>query len=330
MLQPDIMNVAFASSGQKTYPIPSGTSFGNASLTAGFPPETSNPLLDGGVPPKRTDFNGILYWLSAFAMFQQSGGKFTFSTEINYDVPSIIYYNGDLWWCLRSNGPTNGGIVTPGTNANYWKKFKEYISSPLDAYPIGAYYISSSPTSPATLFGGTWVQVKDRMILAVGDTYNSAGLTGGSATTKLVVNNIPSHNHSCGTTGNHSHTATTSTAGNHSHTRGSMNITGGFSGVGERYNGIPNTVSGAFYVANTSSNPTQGAKVGNGGDRDDYFGFDASRSWTGSTSTAGNHTHTLTTSTNGNHNHTIGNTGSGTAFNTISPYITAYVWRRTA
>ena len=233
MLQPDIMNVAFASSGQKTYPIPSGTSFGNASLTAGFPPETSNPLLDGGVPPKRTDFNGILYWLSAFAMFQQSGGKFTFSTEINYDVPSIIYYNGDLWWCLRSNGPTNGGIVTPGTNANYWKKFKEYISSPLDAYPIGAYYISSSPTSPATLFGGTWVQVKDRMILAVGDTYNSAGLTGGSATTKLVVNNIPSHGHSCGS------------AGSHTHTRGSMNITGTIDG--DDLSAMHGNIGGAFY-----------------------------------------------------------------------------------
>lgn len=297
MLQPDIMNVAFASSGQKTYPIPSGTSFGNASLTAGFPPETSNPLLDGGVPPKRTDFNGILYWLSAFAMFQQSGGKFTFSTEINYDVPSIIYYNGDLWWCLRSNGPTNGGIVTPGTNANYWQKFKEYISSPLDAYPIGAYYISSSPTSPATLFGGTWVQVKDRMILAVGDTYNSAGATGGSATTKLVVNNIPSHNHSCGTTGSHSHT------------RGSMNITGTMGNVDEE--GIGS--SGAFYRSGRS-----GKLENKEGNDDPNVYFDASRSWTGSTSTAGNHTHT------------IGNTGSGTAFTTISPYITAYVWRRTA
>lgn len=297
MLQPDIMNVAFASSGQKTYPIPSGTSFGNASLTAGFPPETSNPLLDGGVPPKRTDFNGILYWLSAFAMFQQSGGKFTFSTEINYDVPSIIYYNGDLWWCLRSNGPTNGGIVTPGTNANYWKKFKEYISSPLDAYPIGAYYISSSPTSPATLFGGTWVQVKDRMILAVGDTYNSAGLTGGSATTKLVVNNIPSHNHSCGTTGNHSHT------------RGNMNITGSF-GADDRMENAG--FKGAFSKgawANTGSEGSGGGFMIN---------FDASRAWSGSTST------------NGNHTHTIGYTGSGTAFTTISPYITAYVWRRTA
>lgn len=297
MLQPDIMNVAFASSGQKTYPIPSGASFGNASLTAGFPPETSNPLLDGGVPPKRTDFNGILYWLSAFAMFQQSGGKFTFSTEINYDVPSIIYYNGDLWWCLRSNGPTNGGIVTPGTNANYWKKFKEYISSPLDAYPIGAYYISSSPTSPATLFGGTWVQVKDRMILAVGDTYNSAGATGGSATTKLVVNNIPSHNHSCGT------------AGDHSHTRGSMNISGY---TGSAWDDTAGDPYGAFYRGGKGHE----SEDGNWGYNAIYF--DASRSWTGSTSTEGNHSHT------------IGYTGSGTAFTTISPYITAYVWRRTA
>lgn len=292
MLQPDIMNVAFASSGQKTYPIPSGTSFGKASLTAGFPPETSNPLLDGGVPPKRTDFNGILYWLSAFAMFQQSGGKFTFSTEINYDVPSIIYYNGDLWWCLRSNGPTNGGIVTPGTNANYWKKFKEYISSPLDAYPIGAYYISNSPTSPATLFGGTWVQVKDRMILAVGDTYNSAGLTGGSATTKLVVNNIPSHNHTCSTTGSHSHSASTGSAGTHTH----------------KYI----TRSGSGASGNVAEMQTSG-----GG-------------YNGSMSSDGAHTHSVTINANGNHAHSIGYTGSGTAFTTISPYITAYVWRRTA
>ena len=299
MLQPDIMNVAFASSGQKTYPIPSGTSFGNASLTAGFPPETSNPLLDGGVPPKRTDFNGILYWLSAFAMFQQSGGKFTFSTEINYDVPSIIYYNGDLWWCLRSNGPTNGGIVTPGTNANYWKKFKEYISSPLDAYPIGAYYISSSPTSPATLFGGTWVQVKDRMILAVGDTYNSAGLTGGSATTKLVVNNIPSHNHSCGTTGNHTHT------------RGTMNITGTFDG---NVNDGQSKKTGAFYYTGQPFTGSDGESKNPGG----VIGFDASRSWSGATSS------------NGSHAHTIGSTGKGTAFDVMPPYIVAYVWRRTA
>jgi hypothetical protein len=109
-----------------------------------------------------------------------------------------------------------------------------------------------------------------------------------------------------------------------------MNITGGFSGVGEKYAGVPNTVRGAFYVANTSANPTQGVEINNDGDRDDYFGFDASKSWTGSTSTAGNHTHTMTTTTNGNHTHTTNNTGGGLPLNIMPPYQTVYMWRRTA
>lgn len=41
--------------------------------------------------------------------------------------------------------------------------------------------MSVNNTSPATLFGGTWVQLKDRFLLSAGDTY-TAGNTGGSAT----------------------------------------------------------------------------------------------------------------------------------------------------
>lgn len=48
-------------------------------------------------------------------------------------------------------------------------------------YPIGAIYISTAATSPATLFGGTWERLKDRFLLAAGDTY-AAGATGGSET----------------------------------------------------------------------------------------------------------------------------------------------------
>lgn len=76
-------------------------------------------------------------------------------------------------------------------------------------YPIGSIYTSTKSTSPATLFGGTWVQIKDTFLLTAGDTYN-AGSTGGSAnhthtsaahthTTAghaLTVNEIPGHNHS--------------------------------------------------------------------------------------------------------------------------------------
>jgi len=48
-------------------------------------------------------------------------------------------------------------------------------------YPIGSIYISANSTSPASLFGGTWEQIKDRFLLAAGDTYK-AGSTGGETT----------------------------------------------------------------------------------------------------------------------------------------------------
>lgn len=48
-------------------------------------------------------------------------------------------------------------------------------------YPVGKIYISADSTNPATLFGGTWKQIKDRFLLACGSTYK-AGTTGGSAT----------------------------------------------------------------------------------------------------------------------------------------------------
>ena len=62
-------------------------------------------------------------------------------------------------------------------------------------YPIGSVYVSVNSTSPATLFGGTWVQIKDKFLLSAGDTYK-AGATGGEATHVLTVDEMPRHNHS--------------------------------------------------------------------------------------------------------------------------------------
>ena len=53
-------------------------------------------------------------------------------------------------------------------------------SDPLAIYPIGSLFWSSNPTSPASLFGGTWTQIKDMFVLSAGDTYSN-GATGGSA-----------------------------------------------------------------------------------------------------------------------------------------------------
>ena len=62
-------------------------------------------------------------------------------------------------------------------------------------YPVGSVYVSVNSTSPETLFGGTWVQIKDKFLLSAGDTYK-AGATGGEATHVLTVDEMPRHNHS--------------------------------------------------------------------------------------------------------------------------------------
>ena len=68
-------------------------------------------------------------------------------------------------------------------------------------YPVGSIYMSVNSTNPGTLFGGTWQQLKDRFLLAAGDTY-TAGNTGGAETHHhstanhtLTVSEIPSHTH---------------------------------------------------------------------------------------------------------------------------------------
>ena len=295
--QPSLMKMPFAQNGAKATIPETTTSLGVASLSQGFPTETQLPIADGGVPPRRIDVNGALYMLSMFAMFQQTGGKFAWSSELDYDVPSIIYHNNELWWCVRSNGISTN-IVEPGTDSTYWILLREYLSYPLAAYPIGAYYISSDPTSPATLFGGTWERVQDRMILAAGSTY-TAGNTGGSATKILAIENMPPHNHSC------------DTQGNHTHTRGSMNITGSFRSydVGDR-----EPASGAF-----SDHIYTGTKVSSGN-----MGYDTSVTLNAANGWGGE------TAANGRHAHTIGNSGNGKDFDIMPPYIVAYVWRRTA
>lgn len=62
-------------------------------------------------------------------------------------------------------------------------------------YPVGSIYLSVNDTNPSTFIGGTWERIKDRFLLAAGDSY-AAGSTGGEAAHKLTVNEMPSHRHS--------------------------------------------------------------------------------------------------------------------------------------
>lgn len=100
----------------------------------------------------------------------------------------------------KFNDLLNGNPSDP--NSLYYKLM-------LKAHPVGSLYWSSKPTNPAELFGGTWTQIKDKFILACGDTY-SVNNTGGSAEVTLITNNLPSHTHGAGT-------LSTSDAGEHTH-----------------------------------------------------------------------------------------------------------------
>ena len=62
-------------------------------------------------------------------------------------------------------------------------------------YPVGSIYLSINGVNPANLFGfGTWEQIKDRFLLAAGDTYQ-AGSIGGEAEHTLTELEMPAHDH---------------------------------------------------------------------------------------------------------------------------------------
>ena len=62
-------------------------------------------------------------------------------------------------------------------------------------YPVGSIYMTADSASPASLFGGSWEQLKDRFLLAAGDTY-TGGSVGGEAQHTLAYNEMPEHTHS--------------------------------------------------------------------------------------------------------------------------------------
>lgn len=72
-----------------------------------------------------------------------------------------------------------------------------------EVYPVGSIYMSTEPTSPASLFGGSWTQLEGRFLLGAGtgkDENNlvytfAAGTQNGEYQHKLTIDEIPSHTH---------------------------------------------------------------------------------------------------------------------------------------
>lgn len=87
-------------------------------------------------------------------------------------------YYENLRECLEMIEYLQEKMIKAGHSAN------SVLTSVLDAYPVGAIYMSLKNTSPSRLFGGNWVAIEEgRFLLAAGDTY-AAEVEGGSATHK--------------------------------------------------------------------------------------------------------------------------------------------------
>lgn len=90
----------------------------------------------------------------------------------------------------------------------------------------------------------------------------------------------------------HTHSGTSSSNGAHTHTRGSMNIVGEFYVSDLGNSGIAGSwSSGAFTLTPSYERGNNGQTLAGKGTK---ISFDASKSWSGNTSSAGGHTHTIT------------------------------------
>ena len=83
----------------------------------------------------------------------------------------------------------------------------------------------------------TWIQLKDTIIFAAGDTFR-VGDTGGAATAALTVENLPAHDHP----------GSTSIDGDHTHT---VTAFGWYNGYGHEGSATPSTSMG--WQVNTST-----------------------------------------------------------------------------
>ena len=173
-------------------------------------------------------------------------------------------------------------------------------------YPLNSIYITTENITEAQMssrFGGLWTKIKDRFLLASGDTYTS-GNTGGEASHTLTTSEMPSHTHtftgSAGTTGN---TAPTFSGNS-------------MSGSIDKIAGLTYTSSGVLSVSDSSDTYGRGGTYSTAMKKLNFSGTPSG--------TVSSHSHSFTPSG------TNSSTGSGLAHNTMPPYLVVNVFKRTA
>ena len=308
--------VPFASGGN-TNEVPDGAQVdGSVSYTTGFTSDYEKAYNEQDAKDvERMDMNGVLKDITGAINDLQENGASTWSLDgAPHPKGALVWYQNKLYQSRKDNNTT-----TPSHGADWYE-----VDLQARIMPIGATYMQfPSQPDPATLWGGTWQE-----LYANDSVFFRTGGSASAAFDGTIQNDeIRAHSHGATTAsaGAHNHAATTSSAGGHTHTRGTMNITGNVGRTISYPNASSNQQSGAFSRNGTHSTADGGSGAG-------YFYntvFDASNAWTGSTSTAGAHSHSVTVNSSGDHSHAVTVNSAG-GNETRPKNITVKIWLRTA
>lgn len=150
---PPLIPQPFAESGDRTA-IPNTTAaVGRASFAEGFPAETMQPKIAGGVPPDGRDMNGILYALSAHASYVQAGQPYKFDAAVvaaiaGYAVGTLLgSSDGSTVWLNL----TNGNTTDPDASGAGWVPFGSYGSSAITGLVGGSYTLTNVEARHGTI-----------------------------------------------------------------------------------------------------------------------------------------------------------------------------------
>lgn len=189
-------------------------------------------------------------------------------------------------------------------------------------YPVGSIYMNVSNVDPGTLFGGTWVRIQDTFLLSAGSTY-AGGSTGGNPsvsytpagknTGTAVAMNAVELTHSGGAVQGHKLTAAESGLPSHHHT-----------GIINDKNVRLHNGGGADSYSIPFNNNNGG--YGNPPNTGDAGGTDASSTHSHGFTQPSKHSFTPTTKSITQPTFT----GTQATIATMPPYLTVYMWKRTA
>lgn len=183
---PDIIPMPFAEHGETREILDyQGEQLGRTSWSTGFGSEFSQRLPPNGrgVPVSRLDFNAIFNAISQVAFYVQSGGIFEYRPELNYQANrALVFYNGQLYFCKKDNGPNNA--VNPEEDTNTWQPLLSFIQN--EYSPIGNIVYRASTNLPGNMLTCNGAEVsREKYAGLFGDIGTTFGEGDGETTFNL-------------------------------------------------------------------------------------------------------------------------------------------------